>query len=333
MSKIIAVTIGDIKGIGIEILINEWKKNNLTNFVLFTSYKLFKKYIISKNINIKIYKSTINNEKLIISKNSFNIFDIKASNNDQNTLNSLKVSYKLVKKNYFVGIVTLPINKKKINKINSHFIDQTTFFTIKDHKKYTNMIFIYKNIFFVPLTMHIKLSNVPKNFKNILKNITKIKNLNNTLTRDFGITIPKYIIAGINPHCGEQGIISNEDKEYLMPIINKLSKINIKIKGPISPDAIVNKNNLKNYNCFIFTYHDQALIPFKLIANYSGVNYTSGLDIIRVSPDHGTAYDMVGKKNKSSMGIINSFKLVKKIAANRNKYDNTKKITRTKFSN
>ena len=87
-----------------------------------------------------------------------------------------------------------------------------------------------------------------------------------------------------------------------------------------------------NYNCFIFTYHDQALIPFKLISNYSGVNYTSGLDIIRVSPDHGTAYDMVGKKNKSSLGIINSFKLVKKIADNRNKYDKTQKITRTKFS-
>ncbi|MBD1148184.1 4-hydroxythreonine-4-phosphate dehydrogenase PdxA, partial [Pelagibacterales bacterium SAG-MED31] len=104
------------------------------------------------------------------------------------------------------------------------------------------------------------------------------------------------------------------------------------IDGPISPDSIVNKRNLKNYNCFIFTYHDQALIPFKLISNYSGVNYTSGLDIIRVSPDHGTAYDMVGKKKQSSRGIINCFKLVNKIASNRIKYDKTQKIFRTKFS-
>ena len=90
---------------------------------------------------------------------------------------------------------------------------------------------------------------------------------------------------------------------------------------------------MKYYDVFIFTYHDQALIPFKLISNYSGVNYTSGLDIIRVSPDHGTAYDMVGRENKSSLGILNSFKLVNKISLNRNKYDNTQKITRTKFSN
>ena len=148
------------------------------------------------------------------------------------------------------------------------------------------MIFIYKKIFFVPLTMHIKLRNVSKNFKNSLKIIKKIKNIHTTLIRDFRINNPIYIMAGINPHSGEKGIISDEDKKYLRPIINQLNKINIIINGPISPDAIVNKKNLKNHNCFIFTYHDQALIPFKIISNYSGVNYTSNLDIIRVSPDH-----------------------------------------------
>ena len=332
MSKLIGVTIGDINGIGIEILIKEWKKGRIKNFVLISNYKLFKKYISSKKINIKTFVSTIRDNKLIVSKDYFNIFDIKASNYDQNSLESLKESYKLAKKKYFVGIVTLPINKKKINKIYSNFIDQTSFFTKKDGKIFSNMIFIYKNIFFVPLTMHIKLINVPKNFKKSIKIIKKVKNLNSTFKRDFKINNPKYIMAGINPHCGEKGIISNEDKKYLTPIIHKLNKINIKINGPISPDAIVNKKNLNYYNCFVFTYHDQALIPFKFISNYSGVNYTSGLDIIRVSPDHGTAYDKVGKKNKSSLGIINSFKLVKKIAVNRNKYDKTQKITGTKFS-
>ena len=332
MSKLIAVSIGDIKGIGIEILIKEWKNSRIRNFVLITNYKLFKKYLSSKKINIKTYKSSIKNNKLFVSKDSFNIFDIKTSNYNQNTLESLKISYKLVKKKYFIGIVTLPINKTKINKINSTFIDQTSFFTKKDGKKFSNMMFIYKNLFFVPLTMHIMIKNVSKKFKNSITIINKIKNLNMSLVRDFQINNPKYIMAGINPHSGEKGIISNEDKEYIEPIIKELNKINIHINGPIAPDAIVNKNNLKSHNCFIFTYHDQALIPFKIISNYSGVNYTSGLDIIRVSPDHGTAYDLVGKKNKSSLGIINSFKLVKKIAANISKYDNTKKISGSKFS-
>ena len=160
------------------------------------------------------------------------------------------------------------------------------------------MIFIYKNYFFIPLTIHIKLKDVSKNFKNSKLIIDKIKSLNFTLLNDFQINNPKYAIAGINPHNGENGIISNEDEKLLSPIINELYKNNIKITGPISPDAIINKKNLKTYNCFIFTYHDQALIPFKLLSNYSGVNYTSNLDIIRVSPDHGTAYDMIGKKNQ-----------------------------------
>ena len=332
MSKLIAVSIGDIKGIGIEILIKEWKSSKIRNFVLITNYKLFKKYISSKKIYIKTYKSSIKNNKLFFSKDSFNIFDIKTSNYNQNTLESLKISYQLVKKKYFIGIVTLPINKKKINKINSNFIDQTSFFTEKDGKKFSNMIFIYKNIFFVPLTMHIMIKNVSNKFKNSESIISKIKNLNNGLVRDFQLNNPKYIMAGINPHSGENGIISNEDQEYITPIINELNKINININGPVAPDAVVNKKNLKNHNCFLFTYHDQALIPFKIISNYSGVNYTSGLDIIRVSPDHGTAYDLVGKKNKSSLGIINCFKLVEKIAANRSKYDNTKKISGSKFS-
>ena len=117
MSKLIGVTIGDIQGIGIEILIKEWKRKRVKNFVLVTNYILFKKYVSTKKTNIKTYKSSVKNNKLIVSKDSFNIFDINASNNDQNTLESLKKSYQLAKKKYIVGIVTLPINKKKLIKL------------------------------------------------------------------------------------------------------------------------------------------------------------------------------------------------------------------------
>ena len=332
-NKLTAVTIGDIKGIGIQILIKVWKRKKIRDFVLFTNYELFNKYILKNRISIKIFRSSIINNKITFQKNSFNIIDIPAENYNQNTYNSLLESYKLVKKKLFIGLVTLPINKKKINTLNSKFIDQTTLFTKKDGKEISNMIFAYNNTYFVPLTIHIELKKVSRELKQTDKYFKKILSLNQTIIRDFGIKRPKFIMAGINPHCGENGIISQEDDFLLKPIIRRLKKLKINIDGPISPDAIVNKKNLKKYNCFIFTYHDQALIPFKIISNYAGVNYTSGLDIIRVSPDHGTAYDLVGKKNKSSLGVINSFKLVKKIASNRNKYDKAQKITRSKFSN
>ena len=105
MNKLIGVSVGDIKGIGIEILIKEWKKRRIRNFVLITNYKLFKKYISSKKIDIKTYESSIKNNKLIVSKDSFNIFNIKASTYDQNTLESLKKSYQLAKKNILLVLL------------------------------------------------------------------------------------------------------------------------------------------------------------------------------------------------------------------------------------
>ena len=332
-NKLTAVSIGDINGIGIHILIKAWKKNKLKDFIIISNYELFSKFIIKNKINLKLFKCSIKNDKISFDRELFNIFDIKANNYNQNTFNSLIESYKLVKKKYFIGLVTLPVNKKKLNLVNSNFIDQTTFFTKKDRKKISNMIFAYNNIYFVPLTIHLEIKKVSREFKQPNKYLKKIEILNQTIMRDFGIKKPKFIMAGINPHCGENGIISQEDELLIKPIIDKLKKLKINVDGPISPDAIVNKKNLKKYNCFIFTYHDQALIPFKLISDYSGVNFTSNLDIIRVSPDHGTAYDIVDHNNVSSYGVINSFKLLKKIYLNRKKYEKTKKISRSKLSN
>jgi 4-hydroxythreonine-4-phosphate dehydrogenase len=126
------------------------------------------------------------------------------------------------------------------------------------------------------------------------------------------------ILAGINPHAGENKIISKDDSKYLLPIISDLKQKEIFVDGPISGDGIINKENLKKYDAFIFTYHDQALIPFKILSNYEGINFTSNLNIIRVSPCHGTAEHLIGSNKVISKGIINCFNLIKKISKNRN---------------
>ena len=127
------------------------------------------------------------------------------------------------------------------------------------------------------------------------------------------------IISGINPHAGEEGLISNDEKKYLIPIINKLKKNKkINIDGPVSGDGMINKLNLNKYDIFLFPYHDQALIPFKIISNFQGINFTSNLNIIRLSPSHGTAKDLIGSKHVKTGGIINCFKIIRKIYKNRN---------------
>ena len=320
MKNIIAVTIGDINGIGIELLIKVWKANKFNNFILITNSKLFKKYLKKNKISINILEinNQINELYNLNYKNKLNIYNINAKNNDQNTYNSLITSYNLVKYKFCIGILTLPLNKKKINQnINIKFLGQTEFFTKKDKKKYSNMMFLFKNIIFVSLTTHISLNKINKYLgkQNYIYN--KLLILLNTFQNDFKINNPKFLISGINPHAGEEGLMGNEENKYIIPAIKKINRKKIIIDGPISADSIVNKNNIEKYDCIIFNYHDQTLIPFKMLSKFSGINYTSGLDIIRVSPDFGTAYNIIGKNIAKTDSIINCFNLIKRIYENR----------------
>ena len=313
--KLICITIGDIEGIGIHLLLKEFKKGKINNFILLTNLNIFNKYIkfTKKKIN-ELNETNLNN----YNKKKLNIYSYKTKNTHTNTIDALKYAYELTKKEIFIGILTLPMNKFKINKyVNKNFIDQTTFFSNKENQKYSNMIFYYKNKFFTPLTIHIEIKKVHKLFQDTNLMIKKIENLYLTLQNDFKIKKPKIILAGINPHAGENNIISKDDKKYLLPIINNLKQKGIIINGPISGDGVINKENLKNYDAFIFTYHDQALIPFKMLSNYEGINFTSNLDIIRVSPSHGTAEDLIGSNKVISKGIVNCSNLIRRIKKNR----------------
>lgn len=320
--NLIAITIGDIDGIGINLLLSEVRKKNIRNFILFTNIKIFKenvKYPINKINIIDINNINNINKKTHYENEKINIINYETTNKYTNTLDSLKLAYKLTKEKYFKGILTLPLNKNKINLyVDKNFVDQTSFFSKLENSNKSNMFFVYENKFFIPLTIHIELKKVHKFFKNKQNSIKKILSIIDTLKNDFKIKNPKIIMSGINPHAGENGIISQDENKNLKPVIQYLRKMKIDITGPISGDGMINNYNLKKYDVFIFTFHDQALIPFKLISNYGGVNFTSQLNIIRTSPSHGTAENLIGSINASSKGIINSIKLINKISKNRN---------------
>ena len=313
--KIICVTIGDIDGIGIHLLIKEFKKKKIKNFILLSNIKIF-----IDNINLSIKKINIIDLKSInkYDPKKFNILSYPTKNKYTNTLDSLNLSYKLTKEKYFIGILTLPLNKNKIQKkVDKNFIDQTNFFSSKENKTNTNMIFIHNDKFFIPLTIHIELKNVHNFYKNKRNVINKIENLMHSLKKDFKLKNPKIILAGINPHAGENNTISIDDSRYLKPLIKYFQNKKINIDGPCSGDGMINNYNLKRYQVFIFTYHDQALIPFKIISDYEGVNFTSNLSVIRTSPSHGTAENLINTNHAKSKGILNSFKLILKIYKNR----------------
>ena len=319
MSNLISVTIGDSDGIGIEILFNLWKKNKIKNFILFTNYKIIENYCKKNKIKVKILnKKTILNIKKLDNKFLY-IFDYKVKNKYDNTYKALKYSYKYTKLKIFIGVITLPLNKELIiNNINKKFLGQTEFYQKIDKRKKSNMMFIHKDLIFLTLTNHIKIGSVSKKILNKKNIFEKINILNDTLIKDFKIKKPKIVISGLNPHSGENGRFGNEEILSLIPTIVKLRKKNINIIGPISGDSLITNNNIKKFNCFIFNYHDQALIPFKMLSKYSGINFTGGLSILRVSPDHGTAYDLVGKNVANNSSLLNCFNLITKISKNRN---------------
>ena len=318
MSNIIAVTIGDIKGVGIEILINSWKKKKINNFILLSDIKLVSKLLKNKNLDKQINLISLNNNKINFDKRKINIFSYKTISSEDNTYKSLMYAYKLCKEKICIGLITLPLRKDLIKKnIDKNFIGQTEFFQNINNKKYANMILYHEKIIVSPLTTHLKLKDIAKTVSNKSLLYNMIYTLNKTLKIDFKIKKPKLIVSGLNPHAGENGEIGDEEVKYIKPIISKLNKDGIYIDGPFSADSILINNNLKNYDCFIFMYHDQALVPFKYISQFSGVNYTGNLNIIRTSPDHGTAYNLVGTKKISDKSLINCFKLIKQIHKNR----------------
>ena len=332
MSSLKAITIGDINGIGLEILLKLFKNKNKNDFVLFTDIKIFNEYINKNKIKIKTNQINDCKKKSVYNKKLFNIFSYKSSSNEDNTVKSMIYAYKETLKGSYIGIITLPLRKDLIIKnIDHKFIGQTEFFQKLDKKKFSNMILFHKKIITSPLTTHIGLKSVSKEVlkRNFLSN--KIRGINNTLKIDFNINNPRIIVSGINPHAGENGEIGFEENKISQMLL-QLKKNKIDVDGPISADGMLLEKNLKKYDCFVFMYHDQALIPFKYISKFTGVNYTSNLDVIRVSPDHGTAYNLRGSKNVSSTSLENCFKLIKFIYKNRNA-NKAKKIIKSEFFN
>ena len=311
----ILITIGDIDGIGIEILINLFKKKKINNFILLTSETIFKNYLKINKVKLKIKKvDNLKNINILKNDKKFLFFNIFAKNKVENTYKSLISSYNIIKLYNFKGIINLPINKQKIIKnIDKNFVGQTEFYQKIDNKKNSNMMFIYKDLIITTLTTHIALSSIKRKISRKKFIFDKIKCLNKVLENKFKIEEPLIAISGLNPHSSENGTIGNDEAEYMIPQIKMLNKINIRVQGPFSADSILNVKNINKYKCFVFCYHDQALIPYKYISKNRGVNFTGGLSFIRTSLDHGTAYEIVGKNIAENKSLFNCFKLIKKM--------------------
>lgn len=220
-------------------------------------------------------------------------------------------------------LVTLPICKDTIQSKKFHFPGHTEFLQDRFSKNGNEALMIMASDFLriALVTTHMPLSEVPKNIsKELIKK--KLKTLDYSLKRDFRIENPRIAVLSLNPHAGENGLLGNEEQEIIQPAIEESQKEhNILCSGPFAADGFFGSGRYREFDGVLAMYHDQGLIPFKTIAMESGVNFTAGLPIVRTSPDHGTAYDIVGKDQASIDSFLHAIYMAIDIFNNRKWYD------------
>ncbi len=223
------------------------------------------------------------------------------------------------------AIVTAPLAKHYIQQHHPEFVGHTEFFAKQANVGTVVMSFFSPYLNIALLTTHLPLRTLCENLSQSSKKITrKIEIVNESLIHYFGIKKPKIAILGVNPHSGEQGAFGSEEIEIFQPIITNLRKEGIDITGPFPADTYFAKRFSvrgqirfrQDFDITISAYHDQGLIPFKMLAFNEGVNVTLGLPYIRTSVDHGTAFDIAGKNIASADSLSCAIKLAKKMLTN-----------------
>lgn len=301
----IGITLGDINGIGPEVVIKSLADNRVLNMitpVIYGSSKILSFYKKQLNIEEFSYNQVRNRGQYTAKQiNIVNTWDEtleahpgKASKESgRAALQALQQAANDLKEGLLDALVTAPIDKSTIHSEEFPFKGHTEFlagfFSTKDHL----MLLTSDGLRVGLVTEHVPISQVASLITRERVE-AKFKALESSLKKDFGITKPKIAILGLNPHAGDNGLIGEEDEKVLKPLINDLKNQGKIVYGPLPADGFFASGYMK-FDGILAMYHDQGLAPFKTIAFDSGVNFTAGLPVVRTSPDHGTAYAIAGK--------------------------------------
>ena len=300
----IGFSIGDLNGIGGELILKIIKERNLLKSftpIIYASAKVIK--YLNNHFKYLINFNEINHveQALPYEINVLNVWteDIKikfgepTKESGKYAVLSLQSSVKDLRLNLIDVLVTLPINKHNIQSKKFNFPGHTDYIS-NELKGESLMFMVSKELKVGLLTDHVPINKVSSLINESLIS-KKINIIINSLRTDFGICKPKVAVLGVNPHTGDNGVIGIEDDTIIRPAIDNLKKSGNLIFGPYSADSFFGSKQYQNYDAIVASYHDQGLIPFKTLTFGKGVNFTAGLDRIRTSPDHGTAYEIAGK--------------------------------------
>lgn len=303
---VVGITQGDINGIGYEIImktLSDLRVNEICIPVLYGSPKVasyHRKAINFENFNFHQIKDTseINSKRA----NLINCMDDNVrvelgkvtEHGGEGSIKSLEMAVADLKAKHIDVLVTAPINKKNVQNSSFNFPGHTEFLASAFDTKEVLMLLISDIMRVGVVTGHIPLQDVPRSINEDLI-LRKLRILNSTLLKDFGIRKPRIAVLGLNPHAGDSGVLGKEEQEVIIPAITKANEEGIIALGPYPSDGFFGSDKFTKFDAILAMYHDQGLAPFKALSFDDGVNFTAGLPIIRTSPAHGTAFEIAGE--------------------------------------
>lgn len=310
---VVGISQGDINGIGMEIILKTLSEPGLAEIcvpVLFSSQKTVSYFRKAMNMDDFNFHPTKDFAQLNSKKpNVFSCYEEEvtvdigkptAQSGKYAKISLEMATQALLDKNIDV-LVTAPINKHNMQEAGFNYPGHTEY--LGEKLGGTPLMLLCSNDLRVAVvTGHVPLKQISQNITTD-KVLSKITQLHQSLVKDFGIRKPKIAVLGLNPHAGENGAIGDEEQTVIIPAIKKAQETML-IYGPYPSDGFFGNHTQRQFDGVLAMYHDQGLIPFKTLAFNSGVNYTAGLNFIRTSPDHGTAYEIAGK----NMADESSFK-------------------------
>jgi len=304
----VGISVGDLNGIGAEIILKTFQNNLMFDIctpIVFASTKAmsYERKLLGLDINIH---GITNTESAL--PNKLNVLNLwkdpvpitlgKPSEEiGKYAVDSFKKAVEHLNRGDIDVLVTAPFNKETIQTEEFDFPGHTDYLAQELEGK-PLMFMVTNNLKVGLVTDHVPLKYVAQQITEE-KIVEKIATMSKSLMQDFGISKPKIAVLGLNPHCGDGGIIGKEDDEIIRPTIIALKKQGQLIFGPYAADSFFGSDSYLKFDAVLAMYHDQGLIPFKTLSFGKGVNYTAGLHRVRTSPDHGTAYEIAGK-NKAN---------------------------------
>jgi len=325
----IGISIGDVNGIGLEIIIKTLADSAIYNYCTpivygHTKVASFHRRSINAhdlNFNVITHPSQAHHKKA----NMINCWeeDVKIDLGVSNEIGgkyaflSLERATADLLAGEIDALVTAPINKDNIQNENFNFPGHTEYLQERDEAAESLMFLVSDTLRVGVVTGHIPVAQIASSIT-AEKIIGKLKLMNESLRTDFWIRKPKIAVLGLNPHAGDNGLIGKEEQEIIAPALEEARATGILAFGPYPADGFFANGSYQQFDAVLAMYHDQGLIPFKQISFESGVNFTAGLSFVRTSPDHGTAYDIAGQNKASEVSFREALFTALQIVRHRN---------------